>query len=115
MIKTYLLNEDQHDALIRAARHGKDHPQLTDSEHIICAISEEDLSRITCYFDTLKCVYFTFYFSELQIPVLCKAWCLFIADYLDDPFLSNTFKNFPDFDNEVEVKTEMCDSYYIFS
>lgn len=56
MIKTYLLNEDQHDALIRAARHGKNHPQLSDSDHIMCAISEEALSDITYCFDTNKSI-----------------------------------------------------------
>lgn len=115
MIKTYLLNEDQHDALIRAARHGKNHPQLSDSDHIMCAISEEALSDITYCFDTNKQVYFTFHFSELQIPALCNAERLFIADHLCDPFLSDTFKKFPDFGNEVDIKTKACGSYYIFS
>lgn len=115
MIKTYLLNKDQHDALIRAARHGKEHPQLSDSEHIMCAISEEALSDITHCFNTHKQVYFTFHFSELQIPALCNAEHLFIADYLCDPLLSDIFKKFPDFDNEIEVKSEAGYSYYICS
>ena len=115
MIKTYLLNEDKYDALIHAARHGKDHPQLTDSEHIMCAISEESLSDITHCFDTFKYIYFIFRFSELQIPALCKAWRLFIADYLSDSLLYSAFNKFPDFDNEIEIKTEVCGNYYTFS
>ena len=100
--------------LTKTARYGKNHPPLSDSEHTMCVISEEALSDIMHCFNTCKRVFFTFYYSELQIPALCNAERLFIVDYLCDPFLSDIFKQFPDFDNEVEVKSEAC-SYYIFS
>ena len=114
MTKIYLINEDQHDALIRAARFGKDCPELTELERVMCQCAEMDLDKVTRALEYNKKVYVAFFDSEVKIPALSNSWRYFIGYNLGDEFLSRLFKNFPDFDNEIEVHTEACGSYYTF-
>ncbi len=111
MMKTYLIGEDQHDALIRAARHGKDHMALTDLERCMCSCAEIDLTKATKALHHQKRVFVLFYDAEVKIPALEKAHSLFVVDNSFDDLLMLCARNFPDFGQATEVKSE-CGPYY---
>lgn len=114
MIKTYMIDEEQHDALIRAARHGKNNIALNELERVMCECAEIDLDRVTKSLHHSKKVFVSFPDAELKTPALEKAFTLFCVDNSLDELLILCAKNFPKFEKEIEVKTEVSGSYYVF-
>ena len=86
MVERYFIDRQQHDALIRATRYGKDCQVLNKSDRIMCEIAEDDLNDVTKVFSSRhyndeRPAIVTFHFAELQIPALERAWGLLMLEH----------------------------------
>lgn len=107
MVEWYFIDEWQHDSLIRAARYAKDCRVLGEVDRIMCGISEDALKDVTKVFSSWnyndkRPAIVTFYFAELQIPALERAWGLLRQEHsMDTEWNLIIDGKFPDFEKAV--------------
>lgn len=103
----YFIDEWQHDALIRAARYGKDCHALEEADRIMCGCAEEALEDATKVFSSRNAedkrpAIVTFHFAELQVPALERAWGLLRQEHtMDTGWNLIVDGKFPDFKKAV--------------
>jgi hypothetical protein len=99
MVEHYLIDDLQHDALIRAARYGKTCRVLSEFERTMCDCAEQELNDITKVFTSKLNAIVTFDFAEHQIPALEKAWGLLRQEHsMDKKWNLIVDGKFPDFE-----------------
>lgn len=101
MIKHFKINAKEHDALMRAARHGKDHPELSELDNVMCECAEMDLGKITHVFHRQPFAVVSFHDADAKIPAIERAWGLLMLESFGDKiFEANILPNFPKLDDE---------------
>lgn len=107
MVEWYFIDEWQHDALIRAARYGKNCRSLEEVDRIMCGCAEDALNDVTKVlssrpYNDKRPAIVEFSFAELQIPALERAWGLLRLEHsMDTEWNLIVGGKFPDFEKAV--------------